>query len=133
MSLVKKIVPSNGTGKNATTPLTGSEETLTTTPPASQLKPFDLGGIGNISPLEDRILKVQKLADLVEKRERYADSLRKLQSISQSTEGRNVKITIEDSKTEWSTHNMPSIRECILSLVDTHKKIIADLDAQICW
>jgi hypothetical protein len=61
-------------------------------------------------PVEDRVLKVQQLFDLVTKREKLKESLKKLKSIKASSENRDLKISIEDADNEWETFNTDAIQ-----------------------
>lgn len=126
MTLVK-AKPTAAASNGSQTPKTDPKD-LKAKPIQVNLKDAD-----NQSPLEDRMLKVQHLADLVDKREKFAASLKKLQSINTSSEGKDLQITIEDSKTEWETFNTEAIRLCIASLIESHKTKLAELDKQICW
>lgn len=133
MTLVKNLPPSKN-GKPATTHPTG---TSAPQPEAKDLKskpiPLTPEAATNDSPLEDRVLKVQQLSDLVQKRDKLQISLKKLQSINTSTESRDLKITIEDSENEWETYNSEAIKMAVDTLITAHKQRIAALEEKICW
>lgn len=96
-------------------------------------EPIPVVEINNESPVDDRVLKVQQLADLVDKREKFAASLKKLQSLNMATEGREITITLEDGKTSWETSNTAAIKLCVETLINSHKKTLSDLEEKICW
>jgi hypothetical protein len=85
----------------------------------------------DLPPVEDRVLKVQQLFDLITKREKLHESLKKLQSIKTSTESRDLKITIEDSANEWETFNTDAIKACIDAMKDTIKRKLEEVETQI--
>lgn len=130
------------TQKNGTTiPPNGKkvETTVTLTPvkkleeqkPATKLE--HTSDPANLPPLEDRVLKIQQLTDLVTKRDKLRESLKSLQSINTSSEGRNLKIQIEDNENDWETFNTDAIKFCVDNLISAHKDRIAILEAQIRW
>lgn len=85
--------------------------------PKPELTPA--GKAGDLPPVEDRVLKVQQLFDLINKREKLKESLKKLNSIKASSDNRDLKITIEDDNEEWETHNTDAIRDCIATMKAT--------------
>ncbi len=125
MTLVK-VQPSKSASNGSTTPPKVEPTEL-----KSQM--LKIPAVDNSSPLDDRVLKIQMLADIIEKRDKISSSLRKLQSINTSSEGREVTITIEDAKTEWETANSEAIKFCIENLITSHKQKLAELETQICW
>jgi hypothetical protein len=87
--------------------------------------------LSDLPPVEDRVLKVQQLSDLVAKREKLLESLKKLKSIKASSENRGLKITIEDDNDEWETFNTDAIKTCIASMEVTIKGKLQEVEAQI--
>lgn len=82
-------------------------------------------------PIEDRILKVQILGDLVEKREKLKESLKKLNSINAASESRDLRITIEDDRNEWETYNTDAVRACITAMRQTIETKLQEVESQI--
>ncbi len=83
-------------------------------------------------PLEDRILKVQVLSDLVERREKLKDTFKKLQSFKISTDGSRDLLKITDSKgNDFSTSNTSAIKDVVESLKVSIQKQITETEAQI--
>ena len=80
-------------------------------------------------PLEDRILKIQVLGDLISKREKLQDSLKKISSYKFSTENRFDKLTIEDGEGhEFSTTNSDVLKDVVSTIKETIIRKIADVD-----
>jgi hypothetical protein len=115
----------NGNGKHIAT-------TVTLTPVKDDQKPApSVPGVkvlSDLPPVEDRVLKVQQLFDLTNKREKLQESLKKLQSIKTSTESRDLKITIEDSDSEWETFNTDAIKACIETMKETIKRKLDEVE-----
>jgi predicted RNase H-like nuclease (RuvC/YqgF family) len=84
--------------------------------------------LSDLPPVEDRVLKVQQLFDLTAKREKLQESLKKLNSIKTSTESRDLKITIEDSDSEWETFNTDAIKACIDCMKETIKRKLDEVE-----
>jgi len=83
-------------------------------------------------PLEDRILKVQVLSDLINKREKLMDSLKKITAFRFSSENRNDKLTIEDAdNNEFTTTNTEVLAEVVNVIKATINKKIAEVNALI--
>jgi hypothetical protein len=137
MTLVKKVPPTNGK------PTAKSSDIVTKDAPElkQEVKPEDLRAVQlpnptlatNDSPLDERVMKVNVLADLVSRREKLQDSLKKLQSINTATDRHELKITIEDADDEWTTQNTNAIVNCIDTIGKTIQGKILELDAQIKW
>lgn len=87
--------------------------------------------LSDLPPVEDRVLKVQQLSDLVAKREKLQESLKKLKSIKASSENRGLKITIEDDNDEWETFNTDAIKTCIASMEVTIKAKLDEVEQNI--
>jgi hypothetical protein len=87
--------------------------------------------LSDLPPVEDRVLKVQQLADLVAKREKLQESLKKLKSIKASSENRGLKITIEDDNDDWETFNTDAIKACIVTMETTIKQKLDEVEQQI--
>ncbi len=85
----------------------------------------------DVKPIEDRIYKVQVLTDLVDRREKLKESLKKLTSFKLSTDGRSDKLTITDSKNEFFTSNTVAIKDVIETLKTSLQKKLDEVEAQI--
>jgi hypothetical protein len=86
---------------------------------------------GEQPPLEDRILKIQILGDLVARREKLQESLKKITSLKFSSDGRADKLTIEDDENEWTTSNSELLKEVVGTIKTTIQKKIAEVDLQL--
>ncbi len=124
------LVNGNGTAKNGSSVKTEKPEVNTTsTLVVKQEKPKEQD---ELKPLEDRILKVQMLGDLVERREKLIETSKKLNSFKVSTDGNRDKLVINDSKgNEFLTSNTLAIKEVIEFLKTSILKQIAETEAQI--
>ena len=84
------------------------------------------------SPLEDRILKIQQLSDLIERREKIADALKKLSSFKFSSDGSRDSITIRDGKgNEFITSNSKAIALVYDTLKSSLQSQLSDTEAAI--
>lgn len=82
--------------------------------------------------LEDRILRIQILSDLIAKREKLQDSLKKISSYKFSSESRFDKLTIEDGEgNEFSTTNTDVLKEVVATIKATILRKIAEVDSSI--
>lgn len=138
--MTKNANTANGTKPAATTPENGKQvaTTVNLVPVKSEKKEEQIPKpsvpgkeLSDLPPVEDRVLKVQQLFDLTAKREKLQDSLKKLQSIKTSTESRDLKITIEDSDSEWETFNTDAIKDCIETMKATIKSKLDEVENQI--
>lgn len=83
-------------------------------------------------PLEDRILKVQILGDLIAKREKLLDSLKKINTYKFSTENRFDKLEISDSEgNEFTTTNSEVLTDVIACIKATINRKLAEVNSQI--
>ena len=83
-------------------------------------------------PLEDRILRIQVLGDLIAKREKLQDSLKKISSYKFSSESRFDKLTIEDGEgNEFTTTNTDVLKEVVATIKATILRKISEVDSFI--
>ena len=83
-------------------------------------------------PLEDRIFKIQMLGDLIERREKFQETIKKLNSFKVSTDGTRDKLTITDGKgNEFFTTNSACIAEVVTSLKTSLQNKLVETEAQI--
>ena len=82
--------------------------------------------------LEDRILRIQILSDLIAKREKLQDSLKKISSYKFSSESRFDKLTIEDGEgNEFTTTNTDVLKEVVATIKATILRKIGEVDSSI--
>jgi hypothetical protein len=118
------LAASNGKKETATAKPTA--ETLPTIPPAKRADGSEQ------KPLEDRIYRVQQLSDLIAKREKLQESLKKLKAFKLSTDSRLDSLTIEDGEgNEFVTSNTAAITDVIECLKATLQKKLHEVEAQI--
>jgi hypothetical protein len=128
---------SNGTKENK--PNAGNGQPVSTTAVLTPVKKEEVKPLpsvpgkelSDLPPVEDRVLKVQQLSDLVAKREKLQESLKKLKSIKASSENRGLKITIEDDNNEWETFNTDAIKNCIASMEVTIQAKLHEVEQKI--
>jgi hypothetical protein len=85
-----------------------------------------------LPPLEDRILKIQQLADLVERHDNLLESKKKIDSFKFASDGQRDSLTIEDSRgNEFTTSNSAVIMACVALIKSTLTEKIAEVDGQI--
>lgn len=83
-------------------------------------------------PLEDRILKIQMLSDLIERRDKLQETIKKLASFKLSTDSSRDKLTITDGKgTEFLTTNSSCIAEVVSTLKTSLQNKLTETEAQI--
>jgi hypothetical protein len=125
--------------QGATKPGNGSQSPVkaeTTPAPTAKVTPIKLDEkkdekLSDLPPLEDRVLRVQQLSDLVAKREKLRESLKKLKSIKTSSDNRSLCITIEDSESEWETYNTDAIKACVATMEQTINSKLQEVEALI--
>lgn len=82
-----------------------------------------------LPPLEDRIYKVQQLTDLVYRREKLQEGLKKLKPFKISTDGRADSIRIQDGQGhEWNTSNSNAIKDVIAALKASLQKQLDEVE-----
>ncbi len=122
------VPTTNGTAKPAEFP---KNSTVKTTVPIVELPKKEQKEQPELPPLEDRILKIQMLGDLVAKREKLQDSLKKINSFKFSSETRLDKLTIEDEDNEFTTSNTSVLKDVVATIKTTVQRRLAEVDAQL--
>jgi len=143
MSNNSKTAPTNGTQKqlpNSTTangknPNGTTEKTVGTVvslPVKKEEVKQPEKHVDEPKPIEDRVLKVQMLGDLVERRDKLLETQRKLNSFKLSSDGSRDKLSINDGKSnEFLTTNSAVIKDVIETLKVSIQQKLDDVEKQI--
>lgn len=131
MATKPTTAPTNGTSNTssnltAVAPVKAEKKELPTIAPEKR------NDANEQKPLEDRIFRVQQLSDLVSRREKLQDSLKKLNSFKLSSDSRLDSLTIEDGEGhEFSTSNTAAIADVIQCLKASIQKKLQEVEALI--
>ena len=88
--------------------------------------------LSDLPPVEDRILKINRLTSLVEKHETLLETQQKLNAFKLSTDGNRDTLKISDSKgKEFVTTNSSVIADIIESLKTSVSAKVKEVEAQL--
>lgn len=86
----------------------------------------------DLKPLEDRVHIIQKLMELVERRDKLLEAKQKLNAFKLSTDGLRDKLGINDGKgNEFLTSNTAVIKDVIETLKTSIQAKLDDVEKQI--
>ena len=122
-------IPTNGKAAPAVQPDGKGVATLQVVKPGKEEKP------GDPPPLEDRLMKLNRLFDLQGKYNRLEQSLTTLKEFDLKKDGENLQLELYDENTRkrFSTKNSEVIPEIIAALRETIQKKKKAIEPLLNW
>ncbi len=136
MNTTKNAAPAANAsnGKESVKTTLGQKETpLVSVPKVPQIPvETEKSTTSNLPPVEDRILKVNQLASLVEKHETLLETNKKLNSFKLSSDGSRDTLKITDSKgNDFTTSNSGCIADVVGLLKNSIESKIKEVEGLI--